>query len=336
MVALPATGTFVPGSRSNTDAGAEFEKWLSFTRQMPGGLGHQSLTIAGGSVAPSRASVVVDTEGSAAFDFLDRIDPVNLPDGSWCVVRIADGAREVQARHLQGGVGELMIAPGADGANYTFRDVTQRLWFQRDGNRWREIHRSYGGRWSDMRAYLDLIAATDAEAVAGTLANRFLTPNNVNDLFSDYAVVVGRRPVRSLVPHGQMWIPIAASDAGFVERVSVETLFANSSHRYFESGEIAVTAGASAFVNHGLDGTPTRFAAVLRCKTGEHGWTAGQEVDPIGAESGGTTRVLQIGVGAASVHYRIANAGNLVVLDDLANEQTITPANWRLVIRAWR
>jgi hypothetical protein len=107
--------------------------------------------------------------------------------------------------------------------------------------------------------------------------------------------------------------------------------------RFFESTEVAISAGATSVQAHGLGGIPNLVTVALRCKTAQYGWTANDEVAvaqdcdqasgnglSAGAETGNI--VVQIG-GAAAVFVHERTSG--------INRQ-LTNSSWRVVVRAWR
>lgn len=90
----PLTGTGLDTLAKNQGAILELE----------GAQAPQSKTIASGSISPTAAYVIVDTEGSAAADDLDVISPVlsaseNLHDGMIVYLKAADSGRVVTVKN---------------------------------------------------------------------------------------------------------------------------------------------------------------------------------------------------------------------------------------------
>jgi hypothetical protein len=107
--------------------------------------------------------------------------------------------------------------------------------------------------------------------------------------------------------------------------------------RYFQSEELTITAAGEATVAHGLGAEPKIVQLFLRCKTAEHGYAVGDlAAVQIGnydnLEYGSTVSVkdanLYVQYGTVGPVFWIHEVGTGVAVD-------ITPANWRLVVRAW-
>ncbi|WP_373089301.1 hypothetical protein [Zhongshania sp.] len=106
----------------------------------------------------------------------------------------------------------------------------------------------------------------------------------------------------------------------------------------FSSGELTITAGAVVSAAHGLTVAPTSLEAYIICKTAELGYSVGDVVkvdnihDQVNDISYGgtlyanaTTVFMQVGDGGLAVNRRVAPLGR---------QFPITPANWRIILRA--
>lgn len=88
-------------------------------------------------------------------------------------------------------------------------------------------------------------------------------------------------------------------------------------------------------VAHGMGGIPRFTTVALRCKTAEQGWTAGDEIllnslSMISNNHGVTTAVN-------ATNFKLIQYGNIYIHSFTTGAPfVITPANWRLVFRAWR
>lgn len=112
---------------------------------------------------------------------------------------------------------------------------------------------------------------------------------------------------------------------------------------YFESSEQTITASSTITVSHGLtDGAgnnraPSFVYCLMRIKTADLGWAVGDEI--LVGMSGNTSQVEGLAVygNATSVGIRInASAFYLTRRDGSSPDPTgITPANSKLVFRAW-
>lgn len=114
--------------------------------QLAGAQAPTELTVAAGTVTPTRASHTVDTEGDTAADDLANIVQDHLPDGSFLFVMPANAARVVTLKHGAGGTGQILLEGGVDFA----LDATNKwLWLVRDGTTWRERARGPAGSYAD-------------------------------------------------------------------------------------------------------------------------------------------------------------------------------------------
>lgn len=102
----------------------------------------------------------------------------------------------------------------------------------------------------------------------------------------------------------------------------------------FTSAEQAVVVDTELPVAHGLSAIPTLVSVVLRCKTTEHGYAVGDEVDVATLDTSVLDRGVTISQNATNVV--IMPASNIdLVSRTTANHVTITAANWRWVVRCW-
>ena len=94
----------------------------------------------------------------------------------------------------------------------------------------------------------------------------------------------------------------------------------------FESSEQALTDGAMSIeVAHGLGSVPKVFKVVARCKTSEGGWAVGDELDFHDSPTySNSTNIGLVTFGALVFPNKSTNAGF-----------NPTPANWKLVFRAF-
>jgi hypothetical protein len=104
----------------------------------------------------------------------------------------------------------------------------------------------------------------------------------------------------------------------------------------FESTEQAIPAsGGTITLAHGLGGVPVFSTVSLRCKTAELGWAVNDEIPLNSMFAGGSNHGSTSAIN--SVNFKFIVRGNLSIHNFSTNAwSTITPANWRLVFRAWR
>lgn len=105
----------------------------------------------------------------------------------------------------------------------------------------------------------------------------------------------------------------------------------------YESGEIALaTTGPQAkSAAHGLPAVPKKLRAVLRCKTAELGYTAG--IDEVDVTTGGLYNYTYFNTAADGTSLTWTNGAANIYLNNKSTgvSAAITPANWKLVLRAW-
>lgn len=130
--------------------------------ELEGAQAPQSKTITDGSISPTAAYVIVDTEGSAAADDLDVINPMlsaseNLHDGMIVHLKAADSGRVVTVKNSSSANGINTY----DGNDYVL-SATHWLKLQLRSGKWYEVE----GRAMETA----LAAATAAAAAASTPA----------------------------------------------------------------------------------------------------------------------------------------------------------------------
>jgi hypothetical protein len=106
-------------------------------------------------------------------------------------------------------------------------------------------------------------------------------------------------------------------------------LFSNG----FESTGQTVTPNSTLNVAHGLGARPKMFDVVLRCVTGEAGFSANDEASIIQTVSG--TSVINISADATNVIIGYTGASTQVLHKTTQVATTITSGNWAFVVRAW-
>lgn len=129
--------------------------------ELEGAAAPQSKTITDGSISPTAAYVIVDTEGSAAADDLGVISPVlsaseNLHDGMIIYLRAADSGRVVTVKNSSSANGINTY----DGNDYVL-STTHWLKLQLRSGKWYEV---------EGRAMETALAAATAAAAASTPA----------------------------------------------------------------------------------------------------------------------------------------------------------------------
>jgi|GEM_PF-5986974 len=145
-------------------ARVEFERWLAATLQLPGAAEAEALTIATGQITPTRASVIVDTEGGTSADDITTIATTNMHAGAVLMLCAANSGRTVTVKHGTG-AGGIALLGGVDCALST----THWLMLRRVGDAWAEMPPLRAATASDMVAGHVLAGKTTAEAVRGAI-----------------------------------------------------------------------------------------------------------------------------------------------------------------------
>ena len=115
-------------------ARVEFERWLASTLQLPGAAEAEALTIATGQITPTRASVIVDTEGGTSADDLTTIATTNMHAGAVLMLCAANSGRTVTVKHGTG-AGGIALLGGVD----CVLSTAHWLMLRRVGDAWAEM-----------------------------------------------------------------------------------------------------------------------------------------------------------------------------------------------------
>lgn len=101
----------------------------------------------------------------------------------------------------------------------------------------------------------------------------------------------------------------------------------------FESAQQTITLAGNLTIPHGLPAKPKLYMAVLQCVTAELGYSVGDETPLI--DSFASSQASSIVPDTVNINVRFANGAIGVSNKTTGVSTTITPANWRLVVRAW-
>lgn len=124
---------------------------------------------------------------------------------------------------------------------------------------------------------------------------------------------------------------------GVVQVVYDGTQFVLMAPAMTTSAETAIPAGAGVTtIAHGLGVIPRAVFIVLRCKTGELGYTAGDEVAFWGGMLAGLGVDASVFMDATNVGIATNNSAYNIYRKDTGVGGAITAANWKFVARAWR
>ncbi len=96
------------------------------------------------------------------------------------------------------------------------------------------------------------------------------------------------------------------------------------------------TDNADAVFTHGLGAVPSRYSVVLRCKTFDVGYTVGSEVNITSNLDGDGARITTSFADATNIVINSNSWSSYYVKNQGApNGTPITPASWKIVMRAW-
>lgn len=141
MSTLPAAGYPSNAARTEGEMKTFFDTMIEVVREAPGGDNGGILTIASGSITPTRSMHTLETQGGASTDDLDVIATTNMPEGRILIMSMETASRAVVIRHAIGGTGQIYTPTGA---NVTLRDVGQFAFFRRRGTIWYLLHVTAG------------------------------------------------------------------------------------------------------------------------------------------------------------------------------------------------
>jgi hypothetical protein len=106
----------------------------------------------------------------------------------------------------------------------------------------------------------------------------------------------------------------------------------------FTSAAQAITIGGALTIAHGLISEPKFFTFILKCLTGEGGYSTGDKVlvNPAYNDGGTSPRGMSVRVDATNIYVKFANSANTFEILNASSgaNLSITNANWQLIINA--
>lgn len=107
----------------------------------------------------------------------------------------------------------------------------------------------------------------------------------------------------------------------------------------YVSAETTIPPSGTATLTHGLGAMPKSIHLSIVCKTAELGFVVGEEAFLGGNLLTGVDAGTNIGIQTASttttIRMKVANVGVAVMNMTTGVPALITPANWRLIVRAY-
>lgn len=107
-------------------------------------------------------------------------------------------------------------------------------------------------------------------------------------------------------------------------------------NKSYTSAAQTITAGGSLTLAHSLGAMPTLLQMRLKCVTGEHGYSAGDEVLAWNGDAN-AGRGASVVPDATNINIRYGNDANTFNVNNKTTgaSAAITNANWSMIIRAW-
>lgn len=203
---------------------------------------------------------------------------------------------------------------------------------------------------------VDLVATGDI--TAGTLAVTGLTKTTgglhvggTSDPGTDNALIDGTLEVTGATTHTGLVKTVGGLHVGGTSDPGADNIIVDgtaevvghlhentrrvfSASSMFQSDEVAIATNTDSYVAHSLGAVPSLFTVVMRCKTGEYGYSAGDEVLLSSTYTGGTGPGLTAYANDTNIGFYNTTYPAVYSRAD-GSFHGITLANWKLVFRAW-
>lgn len=202
---------------------------------------------------------------------------------------------------------------------------------------------------------LALDAAATAAAAAVTSANNAASATASATLAQKWASNPEDNPVISGFFSALHWAAKAAASAAAAAGVLANAVLKTGAQtmagpltvtngvtgipfsKEFTSAELNIGASGTFSIAHGLGVTPKFWQRYLICKTAELGYSVGNVVDVVGFPDFAYSLGVAIVPDATNLFFQYGSqAGVFFVLNKSTGAvAAITPANWRLIVKAW-
>lgn len=186
------------------------------------------------------------------------------------------------------------------------------------------------------------ITFKNQDGTVGTATNRIQTANNADYVIAAQDVVhyyydsVIQRTRITAVAIADASITAAKLASSSVTSAKLDTDLYNRIVGVVSSELTLPANNADVSFPHGLGAVPSRYSVVLRCKTFDIGYNAGEEIDITSNLDGDGTRTTTSLVSSTFVAVRSSVWSSYYVENRSApSSAPITPANWKIVLRAW-
>lgn len=109
---------------------------------------------------------------------------------------------------------------------------------------------------------------------------------------------------------------------------------------WYDSGDQTITLGGALALAHGLGRSPVLINVTLKCMTAEAGFVVGDVLDvPVFSDEGSVLWGMSITRSSTTIGVRFAAGSGTYIYavphKTDGSRAVLTPANWKLVIRAW-
>lgn len=247
----------------------------------------EALTIASGSVTPTRGFVIIDTESAAATDDLANISASTL-GSKMLFVKATSGSRVITLKHLAGGSGQLYLSAAAD---LVLDDPTKMVAFMYNtsSSRWEQAWKNWGiyaPLTADRTAIRSLLSLGTAALVntgsgssdvplnsnLGALAYLSALTNaaQITDGIITNAKIANATIALSKMANGTPNTLMGFNASGIATTVAQQTIPDLGLSEYFESPLRTYANGTAYTYDHGMSVAPKLAMFTLVANTGDY------------------------------------------------------------------
>ncbi|MGX5850822.1 portal protein [Mesorhizobium sp. PL10] len=102
----------------------------------------------------------------------------------------------------------------------------------------------------------------------------------------------------------------------------------------YESAQQTITLGGLLTLAHGLGAKPKLYGLFLQCTTADSGWAIGDEI-PVYMSNGAGNKGMAVWPDATNMNVRIGTTAPDYLNKGSGSGVVLTPASWKIVVRAW-
>jgi len=256
MTDLPAVSVLEAGTLTRA---VYRDTWAAplrnFVAQLTGGAAESELTIAAGTVTPTGATHLVDTEADAATDDLTHLQVTNLPEGSIVQLRAVDAARVPTLKHGAGGSGQMLLDGDAD---LVLSATNRRVWLQRIGTDWVELWRGMAA--TDLPSWLTLSGVVSPSQITGNQNN--YSPTGLANASTLRLTTDASRTLTGLAGGAKGRVMIVENVAANPIVLANQSASSTAANRFLLGADVAIPADRSVVLRY--DATTSRWRLVAR------------------------------------------------------------------------